>query len=163
MKIVGISGTEDYEGKSGMALLACCNMIPGMGNKVDLINVGEWELGWGGQGEDSESLQGLVSDADFVVISTPEYNGGYSAAVKIIIDNLGYPSALKDKNVGLIAVAGGKSAHLSMEALTTLMWKIGAKVNFRMCLAKPLDEDELNEEIIRKALADYLPHLFNSN
>ncbi len=59
-------------------------------------------------GEDAARLEKAVASADAVVIASPEYHGSYSAFTKLVIENLGYPSALQGKPVALLGVAGGR-------------------------------------------------------
>lgn len=72
-------------------------------------------------------LQQLVAGAAAVVIATPEYHGSFSAAIKLVIENLGFPSALSGKPVALLGVAAGSiGAIKSIEALRGVVSHIGA-------------------------------------
>lgn len=75
----------------------------------------------------AKELQSLVADAAAVVIATPEYHGTFSAAIKLVIENLGFPSALAGKPVGLLGVAAGSiGAIKSIEALRGVVSHVGA-------------------------------------
>jgi chromate reductase len=41
-------------------------------------------------------VQALLREAAGVVLATPEYHGTFSAFTKLIIENLGHPSALRE-------------------------------------------------------------------
>lgn len=76
-----------------------------------------------------ESLQSSVSKATGVILATPEYNGSYSSIIKLLIENLGYPSLLAGKPVGLIGVASGRiGAIKALEHLTSVCIHNGAIV-----------------------------------
>lgn len=66
-----------------------------------------------------------IKSADGVVIVTPEYNGGYPASLKNVIDLL-YPQ-WKRKPVALATVSDGPFAGTQvMTSLLFTLWKIGA-------------------------------------
>jgi NAD(P)H-dependent FMN reductase len=72
-------------------------------------------------------LRNLVADASAVVIATPEYHGSFSAAIKLVIENLGFPSVLAGKPVALMGVAAGSiGAIKSIEALRGVVSHVGA-------------------------------------
>jgi NAD(P)H-dependent FMN reductase len=74
-------------------------------------------------------LRGRVARADAVLLATPEYDGSYSAVLKILIEHLGYPSALLHKPVALLGVAAGAiGAVTALEHLRGLCVHIGALV-----------------------------------
>jgi len=76
-----------------------------------------------------EAFQASVSKATGVILATPEYNGSYSSITKLLIENLGYPSLLAGKPVGLIGVASGRiGAIKALEHLTSVCIHNGAIV-----------------------------------
>lgn len=76
---------------------------------------------------DKELLQEMVAGADGVILATPEYHGSYSSLIKVVIDNLGYPSALAGKPVSLLGVAGGRiGAIKALEHLRSICAHVGA-------------------------------------
>ena len=77
----------------------------------------------------AKKLQSLVAKATGVILSTPEYHGSYSSVIKLIIDNLGYPSALSGKPVALLGVASGQiGAIKALEHLRSVCSHVGAIV-----------------------------------
>ena len=53
-----------------------------------------------------------------VVLATPEYHGSFSSVMKLMIENLGFPSVLAGKTVALLGVAAGSiGAIKSLEHL----------------------------------------------
>ncbi len=78
---------------------------------------------------DGQRLREAVSRATGVVLSTPEYHGGYSSIIKLVIENLGFPSVLAGKPVALLGVAAGQiGAIKSLEALRGICSHVGAIV-----------------------------------
>lgn len=75
------------------------------------------------------ALQQAVSAATGVVLATPEYHGSYSSVMKLIIENLGFPSVLSGKPVALLGVAAGQiGAIKALEHLRSVCSHIGAIV-----------------------------------
>jgi NAD(P)H-dependent FMN reductase len=76
---------------------------------------------------DAKRLRELVSQAAGVVLATPEYHGSFSSAMKLVIENLGFPSALAGKPVSLLGVAAGAiGAIKSLEHLRGVCAHVGA-------------------------------------
>jgi chromate reductase len=74
-------------------------------------------------------LQRLVKDATGVILVTPEYHGSFSSVMKLVIENLGFPSVLAGKPVGLLGVAAGSiGAIKSLEHLRGVVSHVGGIV-----------------------------------
>jgi FMN reductase len=99
---------------------------------VDFVNPAELRLPFPGQdiaNSDAPFLQKIVSDATGVILITPEYHGSFSSVMKLIIENLGFPSALSGKPVALLGVAAGSiGAIKSLESLRGVASHVGAFV-----------------------------------
>lgn len=79
------------------------------------------------EGDSGEDLRQRVAEADGVVFVTPEYHGSYSSVMKLLIDNLGFPSVLRGKPVALAGVAAGRiGAIKAMEHLRSVLSHVGA-------------------------------------
>src|SRR5215510_7841776 len=64
---------------------------------VELINPAELNLPFPGTNpgaEGTKKLQASVKNATAVVLATPEYHGSLSSVMKLVIENLGFPSVL---------------------------------------------------------------------
>ena len=82
-----------------------------------------------GSTDDTRWLQHEVKHADAVLLATPEYHGSYSSVMKLLIDNMGFPSALKGKPVALLGVASGSiGAIKALEHLRSVASHVGAMV-----------------------------------
>jgi chromate reductase len=74
-------------------------------------------------------LQKTVREATGAILVTPEYHGSFSSVMKLIIENLGYPSALEGKPVALMGVAAGAiGAIKSLEHLRGVVSHVGGIV-----------------------------------
>lgn len=75
----------------------------------------------------AKELQRRVHRAAAVILATPEYHGSFSSVIKLAIENMGFPSALSGKPVGLLGVAAGAiGAIKSLEALRGVVSHVGA-------------------------------------
>ena len=132
MKVVTVSGSVREGNNTNKALNVVESYLKGKNVEVVRIDARKFDLSLPGfeEKEDSLKIQDLVSSADGIVMATPEYHGSYSSVIKMIIENLGFPSVLSAKPVSLLGVAAGQlgavkslehlrsvSAHLGMFAL----------------------------------------------
>ncbi len=99
---------------------------------IEIINPLNYSINFPGLQRNAEQvalLQSKVKEADGVLIATPEYHGSFSALIKLTIENLGYPSALCRKPVGLLGIASGSiGAIKSLEHLRSVCSHVGAIV-----------------------------------
>jgi chromate reductase len=97
---------------------------------VEVVDPATLELPPPGVGIDSpvsRDLQEKVRTAAGVVLVTPEYHGSFSSVIKLIIENLGFPSVLAGKPVSLLGVAAGSiGAIKSLEQLRGVCAHVGA-------------------------------------
>lgn len=90
------------------------------------------------------ALSKVVTDVDGVIMVTPEYNGGYPASLKNIIDLL--YAEWRRKPVAIATVSSG--AFGGSQVITSLqfsLWKIGALMAPAM-FAVPLIDKAFNED-----------------
>ncbi len=99
---------------------------------VELIDPATLDLPFPGTNPGSAStkwLQDKLADATGVVLATPEYHGSFSSVMKLVIENLGFPSVLSGKPVALLGVAAGTiGAIKSLEHLRGVISHIGGMV-----------------------------------
>ena len=100
--------------------------------EVELIDPAILNLplpGTGGPSDELDDMRKVIIDATGVVIGTPEYHGSYSSVVKLVIENLGFPSVLQGKPVALLGVAAGRiGAIKALEHLRSVCSHVGAIV-----------------------------------
>jgi NAD(P)H-dependent FMN reductase len=82
-----------------------------------------------GEFPDAKLLESTVRESMGVVIATPEYHGSFPAMLKLILENMGFPSALSGKPIALLGVAAGRiGAIKSLEQLRSVCSHTGAIV-----------------------------------
>jgi chromate reductase, NAD(P)H dehydrogenase (quinone) len=99
---------------------------------VEVVNPGELNLPLPGADPNSPAtrhLQEQVREATGVVLATPEYHGSISSVIKLVIENLGFPSVLNGKPIALLGVAAGSiGAIKSLEQLRSICAHVGGIV-----------------------------------
>ena len=101
------------------------------GVHVDVIDPAGMQLPLPGTGTspDAERMQEIVRDASALVLCTPEYHGGLSSVIKLMIENMGFPSAMSGKPAALLGVAAGRiGAIKSLEMLRSICSHVGCHV-----------------------------------
>jgi NAD(P)H-dependent FMN reductase len=133
MKIVTIGGSARDGNYTAKALaLVQDELRQDKGVDLTAIDPGALRLAIPGtamDASDRSSLQETIRAADGLVLATPEYHGSFSSLVKLVIESLGFPSALKGKPVVLLGVAAGRiGAIKSLEHLRSVCSHVGAMV-----------------------------------
>jgi len=130
-KIVCISGTSRPGNYTSRALAVVVDELCAREVDFTLIDGRELSLNFPGHPttEDAKRLQSAVREAHGLVLATPEYHGSFSAMTKLILENMGFPSALRYKPVALLGVAAGRiGAIKSLEQLRGICAHSGALV-----------------------------------
>lgn len=132
IRIVAVLGTVRPGSYTSKALALVTDELRRQeGVTVDVVDPAKLDLPLpgGGPSKDAERMRELMSNATGVILSTPEYHGGYSATIKLVIENLGFPSVLSGKPVALLGVAAGQiGAIKSLESLRSVCSHVGAIV-----------------------------------
>ena len=93
---------------------------------IDPVGLALPPPGTGLESAAAKSLQSRVMRAAGVVLATPEYHGSFSSVMKLMIENLGFPSVLAGKTVALLGVAAGSiGAIKSLEHLRGVVSHVG--------------------------------------
>ncbi len=128
--IIGSLAENSFTRKAVNVVVEEFNKFPN--TVVEIINPLDFSINFPGLKKDEEKvalLQEKVREAKGVIIATPEYHGSFSSLIKLTIENLGYPSALSHKPVGLLGVASGNiGAIKSLEHLRSVCSHVGAIV-----------------------------------
>lgn len=96
---------------------------------VDPARLALPQPGIGPATDDAKAVRRIVEQAAGVILATPEYHGSFSSVIKLVIENLGFPSALAGKPVALLGVAAGQiGAIKSLESLAGVCTHVGALV-----------------------------------
>lgn len=129
--IVCISGTSRPGNFTSRALAVIVDELETLGETLQVFDARDLQLSFPGQErtEDARRLAEAIAGATGVVIASPEYHGGICAMTKLIIENLGFPSALAGKPVALAGVAAGRiGAIKSLEQIKGICSHVGAVV-----------------------------------
>ena len=133
IRIVAINGSVRLRNYTGMALaLVADEFKKEAGITVTVIDPASLNLPFPGTNPGSNSTKALQEEvriATGVILATPEYHGSFSSVMKLVIENLGFPSVLSAKPVALLGVAAGSiGAIKSLEHLRGVCSHIGAMV-----------------------------------
>lgn len=78
---------------------------------------------------DQQWLRDRISESTGLILARPEYHGSFSSVMKLVIENLGFPSLMAGKPVALLGVASGSiGAIKSLEQLRSVCSHVGAIV-----------------------------------
>lgn len=127
--IVTIVGTSRPNSFTAKALELVNDELVQQGVEVTCLRAEEMVLNFPGQPEtdDAGALKEVVAGATALVLATPEYHGSFAGSLKLIIENLGFPSVMSGKPVGLLGVAAGRiGAIKSLEQLRSVCSHVGA-------------------------------------
>lgn len=132
IKIVAVLGTSRPRCFTGKALALAVDELRKFDDvEVTLVDAAKITLQFPGcDGEtDANELQAAVQNATGLILATPEYHGTFAAAMKLMIENMGFPSAMAGKPVALLGTAAGRiGAIKSLEQLRGVCSHIGAIV-----------------------------------
>lgn len=120
--VVAIAGSLRETSTTRFALGHALDAAAAAGAETELVDLREWDLPLFDPDDrdrgDAARLQGLVAEADAVLLGTPVYHGMISSALKNAFDYLGRDE-FDDTTVGLLATAGGGSYAQTLEHLRT--------------------------------------------
>lgn len=132
IRIVVISGSVRPNNYTNMAVALVVDELKKHPQvHVDWLDPAKLDLPLPGLGfsDGSRKLQEAVKHATAVILATPEYHGSFSSVMKLVIENLGFPSLLQGKPVALLGVAAGAiGAIKSLEQLRGVAAHVGAIV-----------------------------------
>lgn len=131
VRILVINGSVRPGNYTGKAAALVVDELRTRDIEVELVDPSSLTLAAPGAAPtpDSKALQAKVQAATGVVLATPEYHGSFSSVIKLVIENLGFPSGLAGKPVALLGVAaGGIGAIKSLEHLRGVCSHVGAIV-----------------------------------
>ncbi len=132
IRIIVVAGSVRPGNYTGKALSLVADEVAQSDDaRIDFVDLNEVQLPLPGQAasDDIKALQERFSVATGVVLATPEYHGSYSSVIKLLIDNLGFPSVLSGKPISLLGVAAGQiGAIKALEHLRSVCSHVGAIV-----------------------------------
>ena len=131
IRIVSILGTSRPGNFTSKALALINDELLEKGVDLTTIDPARFELNVPGltETEGAKEIQNSLANATGVVIATPEYHGSFASVLKLMIENLGFPSKLSGKPIALLGVASGRiGAIKSLEQLRSVCSHVGGIV-----------------------------------
>jgi NAD(P)H-dependent FMN reductase len=116
----------------------------------------------GGPVEAFQPVVDQMAAAEGVILVTPEYHGSHSGVIKLVLDNLGYPSVLRGKPVGVVALgaarfAGARAADSLFSVLAHIRARPFGRYLFFPAIQDQLSESgELENAELRAEVTDYV-------
>ncbi|MDA1086384.1 MAG: NAD(P)H-dependent oxidoreductase [Verrucomicrobia bacterium] len=130
--VVGILGSVRPNNYTARAMALVADEFGVNGIDFELIDPAKLDLplpGTESDSSDAATMREQVQQATGVILATPEYHGSYSSVIKLVIDNLGFPSVLSGKPIGLVGVAAGAiGAIKALEHLRSVCAHVGGIV-----------------------------------
>lgn len=125
-KIVGIGGSLRTASYSMMALELAAEKVKALGADVQILDLRSMTLPFCDGGKDYSEfpdvsrLQKTVTQADGLILATPEYHGSVSGVIKNALDLMGF-TELSGKVTGLISVLGGQPNSNALNEMRLIM------------------------------------------
>lgn len=169
-KVIGIQGSVRVGNFTAKAMALVADEFERQEISFELIDPQSYHLPLPGTDEGSDEMSELrhkVSEATAVVLATPEYHGAFSSVMKLVIENLGFPSVLAGKPIALLGVAAGQiGAIKSLESLASVCTHIGAivlpgSVSIANVHQYFDDNDNCVDEKIEKRIRSVATHLID--
>ncbi|MEA5573122.1 NADPH-dependent FMN reductase [Calothrix sp. UHCC 0171] len=126
VRIVGIAGSLRANSYSQMALELAAQRVQALGAEVEILDLRKMQLPFCDGGDeypdypDVKRLQDAVSNADGLILVTPEYHGSISGVLKNALDLMSFDQ-LSGKVAGLISVLGGQSNSNALNDLRVIL------------------------------------------
>lgn len=166
IRIVGLPGSlrpGSYTRKSvAIALQGAKNA----GADIRILNLQDYDLPFADGNKNSAEvhngvlrLQKDISNADGIILGTPEYHSGISGVLKNAIDLLGF-SEFEGKMIGLVGVSGGMmGATNALSSLRTIgrslhAWVIPEQVSIPEAWKKFNPDGTLNDDALENRLME---------
>ncbi|GAA6618401.1 NADPH-dependent FMN reductase [Scytonema sp. NUACC26] len=126
VKIVGIGGSLRTESYTQVALNIAAQRVEALGAEIEILDLRQMQLPFcNGEEEypdypDVRRMHDAVSQADGLILATPEYHGGVSGVLKNALDLMSFDQ-LSGKVTGLISILGGQSNSNALNDLRIIM------------------------------------------
>ncbi len=111
--ILGIPGSLRAHSYTRLTVQIALQGAQEVGARTKILDLRDYKLALcdGREGEENYpegvfSLRKEVSQAQGIILGTPEYHGGYSGVLKNALDLMGFPE-FEGKMIGLVGVSGG--------------------------------------------------------
>ncbi len=172
VKIVGIAGSLRPNSYTHQALNVAAQRIEALGSEVEILDLRQMQLPFCDGGDeypnypDVRRLQDTVSNADGLILATPEYHGSVSGVIKNALDLMSFDQ-LSDKVVGLISVLGGQPNSNALNDLRLIMrwvhaWVIPEQINIGQVWKVFSPEGKLMDEKVSQRFDQFAQSLVDN-
>ncbi len=172
VKIVGIAGSLRPDSYSQLALQVAAQKLQALGAEVEILDLRQMELPFcNGSKEyphypDVKRLQTAFSQADGMVLVSPEYHGSVSGVLKNALDLMSFDQ-LSGKVAGFISILGGQSNSNALNEMRIILrwvhaWSIPEQVAIGQAWQAFSTEGKLTDEKLSKRLDEFASSLVDN-
>ena len=167
MKILGLSGEYRTTSKCGMLVNLALDIAKDLGAEtifwdlaVDPLPLVGEEGCW--ENENVKRFQELATECDAFLVSSPEYHGTMSGAMKNTFDWL-YSKHVSGKVFGLMSTLGGAQNSNTLNHMRIMLrWIHGWPVPEQLAIGKVKEAFDDNGQLIDPDIVERLENLVNS-
>jgi FMN reductase len=165
VKIVGIAGSLRSDSYSQMALKIAAAKVRDLGAEVEILDLREMDLPFCNGGDeypnhpDVQRLQAAFSNADGLILVSPEYHGSVSGVLKNALDLMSFEQ-LAGKVAGFITILGGQSNSNTLNDLRLILrwvhaWSIPEQIAIGQAWQAFTPEGQLSDEKLSQRLDQF--------
>jgi FMN reductase len=169
VKIVGIAGSLRSGSYSQMALKVAAQKVTVLGAEVEILDLRQMQLPFCDGGDeypnypDVKRMQDAVSQADGLILVSPEYHGSISGVLKNALDLMSFDQ-LSGKVTGFISILGGQSNSNALNDLRIILrwvhaWTIPEQVAIGQAWQAFTAEGTLSDEKLSQRLDQFAQSL----
>ncbi len=162
VKIVGIAGSLRTDSYSQIALKIAAQKVADLGAEVEILDLRTMQLPFCDGGDeypnypDVMRMQTAVSDADGLILVSPEYHGSISGVLKNALDLMSFDQ-LSGKVAGFISILGGQSNSNALNDLRVILrwvhaWSIPEQVAIGQAWQSFTPDGKISDEKLSKRL-----------
>jgi FMN reductase len=169
VKIVGIAGSLRADSYSQMALKIAADKVQDLGAEVEILDLRQMDLPFCHGGDeyphhpDVQKLQAAFSNADGLILVSPEYHGSVSGVLKNALDLMSFEQ-LAGKVAGFITILGGQSNSNALNDLRLILrwvhaWSIPEQIAIGQAWQSFTPEGQISDEKLAKRLDQFTQSL----
>jgi FMN reductase len=172
VKIVGIAGSLRPDSYSQIALAVAAQKVRDLGAEVEILDLRQMQLPFcdGGneypQYPDVKRLQDTVSNADGLILVSPEYHGSVSGVLKNALDLMSFDQ-LSGKVAGFMTILGGQSNSNALNDLRIILrwvhaWSIPEQIAIGQAWQAFTPEGKIADEKLSQRLDQFAKSLVDN-
>ncbi len=165
VKIVGIAGSLRPDSYSQMAVNVAAQKVADLGAEVEVLDLRQMQLPFCDGGTeypdypDVQRLRDAVSQADGLILASPEYHGSISGVLKNTLDLMSFDQ-LSGKVTGFMSILGGQVNSNTLNDLRVILrwvhaWSIPEQVAIGQAWQAFTPEGKISDEKLSKRLDQF--------